>query len=101
MKPALEGTTIKQVVNVLIAKQPLPADAKLTVRLAKPQGTDTYCWRPQEVVAILDVQSALDSCRLIVLWRVRALLDLAEHSRKLLAELTEPRVVWHRDQGTL
>ena len=50
----VEGTTIKQVVNYLISLKKLPSDARLTLKLAKPQGTDTYCWRTEEVQAILD-----------------------------------------------
>lgn len=50
----LEGNTIKAIVAFLIEKKELPAEARLTVKLKKPQGTDTYCWRTAEVLAILE-----------------------------------------------
>jgi integrase len=50
----LEGTTIKQIVNFFISKKRLPAESRIELKLPKPQGTDTYCWRTEEVLAILD-----------------------------------------------
>jgi len=50
----LEGTTIKQIVNFFISKKRLPAESRIALKLPKPQGTDTYCWRIEEVLAILD-----------------------------------------------
>lgn len=51
----LEGTTIKQIVNFFIRKKHLPQEAKITLVLEKPQGTDTYCWRTEEVIAIREL----------------------------------------------
>lgn len=39
--------------NHLVAKRRLPAEARITLRLPKPQGMDAYCWRPDEVLTIL------------------------------------------------
>ncbi len=50
----LEGNTIKQIVNFLISKKRLPAESRIALKLPKPQGTNTYCWRIDEVLAILD-----------------------------------------------
>jgi integrase len=45
----LELTTLKQVVKWLVREQRLPFSAVIHLPLAKPQGTSTYCWRPEEV----------------------------------------------------
>jgi integrase len=50
----LELTTIKQCIKWLIEEGHLPADCLICLPLAKPTGTDTYCWRPEEVKAILE-----------------------------------------------
>lgn len=50
----LEGTTVKQAINYFIKKERLPSDRKLSVRLSKPQGTSTYCYRAEEVNAIIE-----------------------------------------------
>jgi integrase len=50
----LELTTIKQCINWFIEEGHVPADCRIRLPLAKPTGTDTYCWRPEEVKAILD-----------------------------------------------
>lgn len=47
-----ELTLLKSVNNWLINNQRLPAEAKLRYALRKPQGTDTYCYRPAEVAAM-------------------------------------------------
>jgi integrase len=49
----LELTTIKQTVNWLVREKHLTADCLIHLPLEKPQGTDTYCWRPEEVQAML------------------------------------------------
>ncbi len=54
----LELTTIKQCINQLIDDEHLPAECKIRLPLAKPTGTDTHCWRPEEVRAILEHCSA-------------------------------------------
>jgi integrase len=50
----LELTTIKQCINWLMDEEYVPAECRIKLRLAKPTGTDTYCWRPEEVKAILN-----------------------------------------------
>jgi len=50
----LEGNTIKQAVAFLIRQKRLPPECKIVLPLKKPQGTNTYCWRPEEVRAILE-----------------------------------------------
>jgi len=50
----LEATTIKQAVGFLIEQKHLPPECRIVLSLKKPQGTDTYCWRLEEVLAILD-----------------------------------------------
>jgi integrase len=49
----LELTTLKQIIKYLIADHRLPADCQIDMPLPKPTGTDTYCWRPLEVQAII------------------------------------------------
>ncbi len=51
----LEITTIKQAFNFWTDPESghLPPECRLKMRLRKPTGTDTYCWRPAEVQAIV------------------------------------------------
>jgi integrase len=49
----LELTTIKQTINWMIREGHLPAANRIDLRLSKPTGTDTYCWKPEEVTGIL------------------------------------------------
>ena len=50
----LELTTLKQTVIWLVKKGHLAADRRIELPLGKAQGTDTYCWRPEEVRAMLE-----------------------------------------------
>jgi len=50
----LELTTLKQVLKFLIENQHLPPTVAFSYPLKKPDGTDTYCWKPAEVEAILN-----------------------------------------------
>jgi integrase len=50
----LELTTVKQAVKWLIQEGYLPQSALIRLPVKKPSGTDTYCYRPAEVAAILD-----------------------------------------------
>lgn len=50
----LELTTLKQILKFLIENQYLPSTAAFTYPLKKPDGTDTYCWKPEEVAAIIE-----------------------------------------------
>ena len=48
-----ELTLLKSVNGWLIENKKLPADAKIVYPLSKPQGTDTYCYTREEVVAMV------------------------------------------------
>lgn len=50
----LELTTIKQLVNYLIDAELLPSDCKIRMKLPKPTGTDTFCYREEQVTAMLE-----------------------------------------------
>lgn len=50
----LELTTIKQAVKFLIGEKKLPAECWIELKLVKPTETDTYCWKPEEVKAIVN-----------------------------------------------
>jgi site-specific recombinase XerD len=49
----LELTTLKQVVKWLVLEGHLPASCLIQLPLTKPQGTTTYCWRAEEVQAMI------------------------------------------------
>lgn len=49
----LELTTLKQILKYFVENQYLPNSMAFSYPLKKPDGTDTYCWKPQEVEAIL------------------------------------------------
>jgi site-specific recombinase XerD len=49
----LELTTLKQVMKWLVEEKHLPGCCLVQLPLAKPQGTTTYCWRPEEVQAMV------------------------------------------------
>lgn len=49
----LELTTLKQAINWLQEAGHLPDKVQIKLSLHKPTGTDTYCWRPEEVAAIV------------------------------------------------
>jgi integrase len=50
----LELTTLKQTVKHFVTTGLLPAKNLISLPLVKPQGTTTYCWRRNEVTAILE-----------------------------------------------
>ncbi|QDU59956.1 site-specific tyrosine recombinase XerC [Planctomycetes bacterium Pan216] len=50
----LELTTLKQTIGWLVRAKHLPSGRSIELRLRKPEGTDTYCWRPEEVRAMLE-----------------------------------------------
>ncbi len=50
----LELNTIKQILKFLVENNHLPQTALFSYPLQKPQGTDTYCWRQEEVQAIIE-----------------------------------------------
>ena len=49
----LELTTLKQALKWFVEVGRLPASCLFRLPLTKPQGTDTYCWTPEEVRAIV------------------------------------------------
>jgi integrase len=49
----MELTTLKQTVKWLVREGHLPPTSEIRLPLAKPQGTNTYCWRSQEVLAMI------------------------------------------------
>jgi integrase len=49
----LELTTLKQAIKWLVQEGHLPTSSLIRMPLAKPTGTDTYCYRPEEVAAIV------------------------------------------------
>lgn len=49
-----ELTLIKSVIRWLIDEGTLPASARFRLPLRKPQGTDTYCYRREEVQAMVN-----------------------------------------------
>ena len=49
----LELTTLKQLLRWLVDEGHLPAECAVRLPLAKPHGTTTYCWRTEEVRAMV------------------------------------------------
>jgi len=49
----LELTTLKQVVKWLVEAEHLSSSCLVRLPLSKPQGTTTYCWRTEEVKAMV------------------------------------------------
>src|SRR5262245_30571788 len=49
----LELTTLKQLLKWLVQEGHLPASCLFPLPLSKPQGTTTYCWRAEEVEAMV------------------------------------------------
>lgn len=50
----LELTLVKSVVNWLVGNSHLPSNSELRYQLTKPNGSDTYCYRPIEVSAMVN-----------------------------------------------
>ncbi len=82
----LELTLLKSVNNWLIATKKLPPDAKLQYDLQKPVGTDTYCYRREEVSAI--VKHCLADAGLV--WLAHVIIALA-HTGLRIGELANLR----------
>lgn len=51
----LELTTLKQVIKWLVEAEHLPSSCLVRLPLSKPQGTTTYCWRTEEVTAMVQL----------------------------------------------
>jgi integrase len=50
----LELTTLKQAVKFFVDNGLLPPTCRITLPMRKSEETDTYCWKPAEVSAIVD-----------------------------------------------
>jgi len=50
----LELTTLKQAIKWFVEEGYLPSTALIRLPLEKPRGTDTYCYKPAEVAAIVE-----------------------------------------------
>ena len=50
----LELNTLKQTIKWFVQEGYLPTSALIRMPLDKPTGTDTYCYKPEEVAAIID-----------------------------------------------
>jgi integrase len=50
----VELNTLKQLVKWLIGAGHLPGSKPINLEVEKPDGTTTYCWRPEEVHAMLE-----------------------------------------------
>lgn len=109
----LEITTIKQLVNHLIAETYLPSSMKINLAMPKPTETDTYCYRPVEVDAILHHCRTTKECQWLHAptmtmaytgMRISELASLRltdidfEHNRIVLTD--ERHSVAHRKAGT-
>ena len=81
----LELTTIKSVSKWLSEENLIPADCQLRYSLSKPQGTDTYCYRPVEVSAMID------HCTTIGLTWLANLIVLLAHTGMRIGEVVELR----------
>jgi integrase len=69
----LELTCIKQALKWLVEHGHLPAVCLVRLPLRKPTGTDTYCWRPEEVAAIM----AYCRARPVLTWLANVVVALA------------------------
>jgi integrase len=49
----LELTTLKQTIKWLVDEKRLPPTARIVLTMTKAHGSDTYCWRKEEVLAII------------------------------------------------
>ena len=50
----LELTTLKQAILWFIDSNLLPASCRITLKMSKPDESDTYCWSTDEATAIID-----------------------------------------------
>ncbi len=78
----VELTLLKSVNLWLIKDKKLPAEAKLSYELKKPQGTDTYCYTRQQVTTM--IERCMASAKLV--WLGRVILALA-HTGVRISEL--------------
>lgn len=52
----LELNTLKQAVKWMIENEHLPAECRIVgLKMSKSEETDTYCWAPEEVAAIIEL----------------------------------------------
>jgi len=99
----LELTTLKQILKFLVESDHLPASLLFAYPMKKSSGTDTYCWTPAEVKAILRHCQQND-----ILWLRSLLLTLARTGMRIseLAALRwsdidlEQKMITLRDDST-
>src|SRR5207253_3071894 len=86
----LELTALKQILKWLASESKIPPSCLFLMPLKKPQGTTTYCYRPEEVEAILAHCSANPECQ----WLGEVLLALVTTGLRIseLASLRWPDV---------
>ncbi len=53
------ATAVKSAINYLCEEKFLPPECNFVLRMLKPEGTSTYCWRKEEVIAILNCCQAM------------------------------------------
>lgn len=82
----LELTTIKQAVKWMVREGMLPATCLLTTKVRKIRGTDTHCYSPEEVRAIIAYCRARDELR----WLADIVIALARTGLRI-SELVELR----------
>ena len=94
-----ELTQIKSAVNWLIRERYLPESAKIYLRVTKPRDSDTYCYRLEEIEAMLDL------CRNDpkLSWLADVIVALANTGMRIseLADLTWRNVDLESDQIVL
>jgi len=69
----LELTTVKQASRWLISQKLIPDSCAISLRMAKPDGTPTYCYSQEEVTAIISTCFARQDLH----WLGRAIVTLA------------------------
>jgi integrase len=92
----LELTTLKQCIKWLVENGRLPESCRVRLHLPKPQGTDTYCWRREEIEAILSFCRA----RPELAWLADVVLALACTGLRIseLASLRWSDILWDQNQ---
>lgn len=91
----LELTTLIQCIKWLVANDHLPATCRVQVQMPKPEGTDIYYWRQEEVEAILVFCRA----RPVLAWLANVVLALACTGLRIseLASLRWSDIDWHKN----
>ena len=99
----LELTTLKQILKFFVASKRLPAAALFAYPMRKPSETDTYCWTPGEVAAILAqcVSPELSSMRSLLLALARTGMRISELAALRWSDVDfEKAMITLRDEST-